>query len=80
MLFTKSDRFSFVYFRVQYTHPLDPGDPFLSRLDTAYTALCNLETSKCIQTLTLQYLVLALAKNDTISSENITSKDTVSLK
>lgn len=60
--------FYFVCFRVQYTRPLDPGDPFLSRLDTAYTALCNLETSKCLQTHTHSQL----AKNDSISVENIT--------
>lgn len=35
-----------VRFRAHCTPPPIPGDPSLSRLDTAYTALCNLETSK----------------------------------
>lgn len=34
------------FFRAHCMPPLVPGDPTLSRLDTAYTALCNLETSK----------------------------------
>lgn len=52
--------------------PLVPGDPTLSRLDTAYTALCNLETSKLIHIhkQVWQYLALSWAENDSTSAEN----------
>lgn len=52
--------FHFVRFRVQYML-LVPGEASLSSLDTAYTSLCNLETSKCLLFfLMLKYLSVGL--------------------
>lgn len=58
--------FHFVCFRVQYTPPLVLGDLSLSRLDTAFTALCNPETSKSIQ-----YCALLWFANDSISAGRV---------
>lgn len=57
--------------RVQCMPPLVPGDPSLSSLDTAYGALCNLETSKSTQTCCI--VIGIITKHSCAAAENTSS-------